>query len=131
MYSLMNMDEFKRWLQQEMDNRGWSISDLARSANVARGSIGNILRGERNPGIDVCEGIAHAFKISPEIVYRRAGLLPPALEQDEKRQELVHLYEMMSEDNKDDQLSYARMKLEKQEREGKNNVKTSRTAKNI
>jgi len=125
------MDEFKEWLQKEMNNREWTISDLARYANVARGSIGNILRGERNPGVDLCEGIARAFKIAPEIVYRHAGLLPPEPKQDEKRQELIHLYELMNLDNKEDQLAYARMKLDKQEREEKNNAKRSRASQGL
>lgn len=125
------MIEFKTWLQKEMDEREWSISDLARNAGVARGSIANILRGDRNPGVDVCEAIARAFKISPESVYRYAGLLPPELKPDEKRQELVHLFELMDEANREDTIDYARMKLQKQEREEKKDGKPSRTTQRV
>lgn len=114
------MKNFKEWLESELETRDWSMADLARYAGVARGSVANVLRGDRNPGKDFCDGVAKAFKIAPEIVYRRAGILPPEPKQNEKRQELIHLYEMMSEDNQDDQLAYARMKLQMQEREDKN-----------
>ncbi|MBI5950178.1 MAG: helix-turn-helix domain-containing protein [Chloroflexi bacterium] len=130
MYSSENMENFKQWLQAEMNTREWSISDLARYAGVARGSIANVLRGDRDPGASLCEGIAKAFKMPPEVVFRKAGILPPDVKPDEKRQELVHLFDMMSEENKDDQISYARMRLEKQEREAKG-VRRSHASQNL
>lgn len=119
MYSIENMADFNIWLQQEMNKREWSISDLARQAGVSRGSIANILRGDRKAGVEICEAIAYAFKVSPEIIYRRAGLLPPLPNQDESREELVHLYNSMTATNKEDVIDYARMKLQKQDKEKK------------
>lgn len=125
--------EFTEWLQQELESRQWSGSELARRAKVSQASVSLVLNGQRQPGTDFCDAVASAFRMSSEVVYRRAGLLPPAPKQDEKRQELVHLFEMMSEENRNDQLDYARMKLEKQEREDKNkkNGKTNRTSKDL
>lgn len=122
---------FSEWLANELEDREWTSADLSRNANISRGSISNIMSGIRQPGTDVCEAIARAFKISPEIVYRHAGLLPPVPKADEKRQELSHLFDLMTEDNKEDQLAYARMKLEKQEREEKNNAKRSRASQGL
>lgn len=115
-----NMNDFKEWLEKEMHEREWSMADLARYAGVARGSVANVLRGDRNPGKDFCDGISRAFKISPEVVYRRAGLLPPQSYGDENRQELIHLYDLMSESSREDIIDFARMKLKKEERESKN-----------
>jgi transcriptional regulator with XRE-family HTH domain len=69
---------FSEWLQGEMNARGWSQSELARVAGVTRSAINGIVTGTRGPGKDLCMGIAHAFKIPPEDVFRVAGLLPPA-----------------------------------------------------
>jgi transcriptional regulator with XRE-family HTH domain len=121
------MEIFRDWLIEELDRREWSAADLARNAGISKGSISNILSGNRQPGNDICEAIAHAFKIAPEIVYRRAGLLPPARDVDERTQELVHLFGMMSEDNQDETIDYARLKLKRQEERETKNAKRVRT----
>jgi transcriptional regulator with XRE-family HTH domain len=126
MFSRDNKMEFSEWLVDELKQRGWTNADLANTAGISRGSVTNIISGMRSPGTDICERIARAFKIPPEVVYRRAGLLPPEPEPDEKRQELMHLFGMMSAENRDDTIDYARMKLEKQERENKKDGKRAR-----
>jgi hypothetical protein len=103
-----------------------------RASRKSRGTISKAIGGVNEPEPETVAAICDAFEYPREIGYRVIGWLDPEPMQDEKRQELVHLYGMMNEDNQEDQLLYARMKLEKQEREEKNkNVKTSRTAKNI
>lgn len=47
-------------------------------------------------------------------------------EHDEKLKELIHLAAMMTEENKEETLEYARMRYEKQERESKKNGKRDR-----
>lgn len=64
------------WLTSEMERRGWSNSELARRADVTHTSISRAINGS-TPGLDVCTGIAHAFRMPPEQVLRLAGLLPP------------------------------------------------------
>lgn len=121
--------DFKDWLIGELEKRNWSAADLARNAGIAKGSISNILAGRREPGPDFCDGVSRAFKISPEVVYRRAGLLPPQRNADEGTQELVHLFGMMSKENQEETIDYARLKLKRQEeKEGKNNVKRQPSA---
>jgi transcriptional regulator with XRE-family HTH domain len=70
------MNTFRDWLLEELGQRDWTYSDLARKAGISRGAVGNIARGQRNPGPDICEAIAHAFNYPVEVVYRAAGLLP-------------------------------------------------------
>lgn len=120
--------DFVEWLTSELQKRDWTAADLARNARISKGSISNIVSGARQPGKDVCEGIANAFKIPPEIVYRRAGLLPPLSNNSENKEELLHLFDMMDEDNREDTMDYARMKLQQQEREKKKNGKRDKVA---
>jgi len=68
---------FSVWICAEIDKRGWKASDLARAANVSKGTISDILNERRRPGLDVCVAIARALKYPPEDVLRIAGLLPP------------------------------------------------------
>ena len=76
MYSPMNSVEFASWLQQEMNKRGLSNSELARRAGVTRGAIGNVLRGDRNVGSELCLAIAKGLKIPADVIFQKAGLLP-------------------------------------------------------
>lgn len=75
LYSIMN--SFGVWIKQEIKDRGWTQSDLARNAHTSRGSISNIVLGKRSPGPDMCNAIARAFKYPPEFVFKKAGIIPP------------------------------------------------------
>lgn len=57
-----------------------SQSDLAHLCGVTSAQISRIISGERKPGEKTLLGIAKAFKISPEIVFEKAGILPPSSE---------------------------------------------------
>jgi transcriptional regulator with XRE-family HTH domain len=77
MYAMDDRIDFSQWLQEQMNERGLSQSDLARLAGVTRSSINGILVGTRGPGPDLCNAIARGLKLPPEVVFRAAGLLPP------------------------------------------------------
>ncbi len=70
-------NEFVTWLTREADKRGWSNSELARRAGLAPATVSLVISGQRRAGWDFCAGIARAFGIEPDNVFRRAGLLPP------------------------------------------------------
>lgn len=80
LYSVMN--SFGSWVLQEIDQRGWSQSELARRAHASRGSISNIVTGKRDPGPEMCGALARAFNYPPEFVFIKAGLLPSKEEMD-------------------------------------------------
>lgn len=83
---------FSEWLQAEMDRRGWSQSDCARSASLNRAVINKLLNGKSKPQPPTLAAIARAFKIPVETAYRAAGLLPPSLDGDETTVELIHIF---------------------------------------
>jgi transcriptional regulator with XRE-family HTH domain len=70
------MEQFVNWLQEELDDRGWSQAELARRSKMTTATISHIFTGERRPGPETCTGIATALKYPPEVVFRKAGLLP-------------------------------------------------------
>lgn len=72
-------DGFADWLQQQISDRGWSQSELARRAGVTPPSINKILSRERFPGVDICRGIARAFGMRDIEVLQIAGLADPEL----------------------------------------------------
>jgi len=69
-------EEFTIWLQQELDLRNWSRSDLARKAGISHQTVSAVFNFLRAPGPEVCNGIAAALKIPPRIIHIKAGLIP-------------------------------------------------------
>lgn len=108
MYSIVSNTDFVEWLQQKMKDKGWNQADLAKEAGVSRGSIGNILRQERDPGPALASAIADAFDLPVEFVFRKAGLLPEKPDEPEGLAEWIHRYLTASEEERHQLLEYAR-----------------------
>ena len=105
----MKTISFKDWLAKQLKDQGWSQADLAKKAGISRGTVTNLLSGNRQPGPDACTAIAYAFKISPTTVFRKAGLLPPTA-QDEYIEKIMHNVSQMTEDEKEELFQYILMK---------------------
>lgn len=118
---------FSEWLQKQMDDRGWTQAELARRSKTTTATISRLLSGSRNVGPDMCVSIAGALKLSPDIVYRAAGLLPDRLEDADESREIANIYTSLNDVNREDVLEFARHRLSKQERdERKKNGKRDR-----
>lgn len=68
--------KFNDWILSQLRARNWSQADLAREANLTRGAISKYMI-DRIPDESALRKIAKAFKLSPEYVFEKAGLLPP------------------------------------------------------
>ena len=84
--------DFSEWLQAEMDKRGWSQSDLARSADLNRAVINKLLNGKSHPQPATLEAISRALRIPLETIYRAAGLLPANADNDDAMDEDMHIF---------------------------------------
>ena len=83
---------FSEWLQEEMDKRGWSQSDLARNADLNRAVINKLLNGKSQPQPPTLEAISRALKMPLEMTYRAAGLLPASKDHDDDMEEAMHIF---------------------------------------
>ena len=83
--------DFSEWLQTEMNRRGWSQSDLARSAELNRAVINKLINGKSHPQPTTLGAISRAFKIPIESTYRAAGLLPISPDNDEIIEEAIYV----------------------------------------
>lgn len=72
----MSTLDFPEWLNDELQQRGWTQADLARKSGLTTAGISRILSGQRDPGPEALIAIAEALKLPPEHVFRKAGLLP-------------------------------------------------------
>jgi transcriptional regulator with XRE-family HTH domain len=102
------MTDFAEWLQFELDARGWAQIELTRRGGISSGAISKIMSGERKPGPDVCNAIAKALKIRPEIVFRSAGLLPHLPDDDPLTAEAEYLLSQLPEDKRQQAIDFIR-----------------------
>jgi transcriptional regulator with XRE-family HTH domain len=69
--------DFVTWLSKEMEDRGWNNSELARRAGLVPSAVSQVIAGNRGTGPEFCRSVARAFNLPAELVFRKAGLLPP------------------------------------------------------
>jgi transcriptional regulator with XRE-family HTH domain len=121
------------FLNKDMKNKGVTAADVTRRTGLSPSQISKILNRESPAGVKALDCFAVALNLPKETLYQIAGRLSKPKNDDQKRQELNHLFDMMTEGNQDDQIAYARMKLQMQEREDKNkkNGKGNRPSKDL
>ncbi len=71
------MEPLTGWINTELDRRGWSRSEAARRGGVSDSMFSKVISGYANPGLDFCRGLARAFSVPLEDVFRLAEILPP------------------------------------------------------
>lgn len=77
MYNMLTMtNTFSDWLNVELKDRGWTMRELDRRSGLSVATISNVISGKTNPGLHFCVEVGRAFKMLPETVLRKAGLLP-------------------------------------------------------
>jgi transcriptional regulator with XRE-family HTH domain len=104
---------FTEWLEQELESRRWRQADLAQEMGSSEGMVSMVLRGERKPGPDFCNGIARAFGVPPETVFRMAGLLPALPEEDDElARQLVENFKRLPIEQRREILSYVFWKIQ-------------------
>lgn len=72
--------DFVAWLNQQLEERGWSRSEAARRGEFSSSMLDKVIGGFAQPGLDFCRGLARAFNMPLEDVLRRAGILPALVE---------------------------------------------------
>lgn len=110
-----NEKDFVTWLNEELERRGWSQSELSRRAGVVASTVSMVLTSQKSPGVDFCLGLSRAFQITPEEVFRRAGLLPPlpAASDLSLVQQLGELVRRLPEEERGEILDYARYRYQR------------------
>ena len=62
--------------------------------------INGIINGQTNPGLDFCRGIARAFNMPLEDVFRRAGILPELVELPDEAKDWGERLQYLTEDDR-------------------------------
>ncbi len=95
--SAMTDIDFPKWLEKQRTDRDWSQSELSRVAGVSRQVISDYEGYKRKYfDEDILNKLARAFKLPPELVFRAAGLMDPAIESDTWVEEMNHKIKLLS-----------------------------------
>ena len=117
------MTDFREWLQNELNSRGWAQIELTRRGGISSGAISKLMSGERKPGPDMCNAIATALNLPPEDVFRAAGLLPQSRDDDPLVREAAYLVGLLSQERKRQVLEYIRFVAQSETSSGKQGKK--------
>jgi len=71
---------FVEWLQEQLQEKGWTVAELARRADTPQSGLVNIVNRQKNLGIDVAKRIARALGISQIELFARALLIDEPIE---------------------------------------------------
>lgn len=107
---LLTMETMIEYLESNLRQRGWTQADLARKSGLDSSLVSNFFAGRRNVGAASAVSIARAFNVAPEIVFRKAGLLPNVPEATAEEEQLLYLFRQMTPDQRRDVLEYADFK---------------------
>lgn len=66
---------FTEWLKREMDARRWRPVDLARASGVTLNQVVLVMKQQRRAGDRFLRGVASAFQMPQETVFRLSGML--------------------------------------------------------
>ena len=72
------MTDFVDWLSAELDQRAWSMSELARRAGISHSLISQVLSEKQYPTPDFVLAVTGGLDADPVYALRLAGHLPPA-----------------------------------------------------
>lgn len=114
----MSTTDFLTWLDAELEQRGWNDFQLSRRAGISHSAISRARRGGVLPSWEVCGAIARALDLPPEMVFRKAGLLPERPDDVLDFEQWQHVLGRLSEEDRQELLEIARLKLGKQMRQG-------------
>jgi len=93
----MEKENFKIWLNQELNIRGWSLGELSRRTGISVPTISLFLSDQRNPKVDFYISVADALRIDREDVLRKVGILSPLPPVVAQEKEIVRIVRRLSD----------------------------------
>jgi len=121
------MDEYpdlRTYVLKVMDEDNLGVREIARRLGVSHPTVSDILAGGQ-ASLKTCKAIAKYKRVPLTTVLKIARLDNEPLD-NEGSKEIIHVINMLSQSNKEDVLDYANMKLKKQDKEGKKDVRRDR-----
>lgn len=115
MVTYASMEEFREWLQAELDRLDWRRAKLARETGLSESTISRWFADDplvrRSPGPDACKKLARALGHPVAFVYRMAGWYPNYTMASSRYEVLMFFAEQMTEDQYQNMITYGQFIL--------------------
>ncbi len=106
------MTVFTNWLEEELKNKGWSYSELARRANTHRTTVSAVMTGRNKVTWEFCANVATALGTSPIDLFKKADLIETD-ETDGKIEEVMQIMSQLNDTDRQDILDFAKFRQQK------------------
>ena len=90
------MSKLSDFLNDEIEERGWSKRELARRAGISSATVTDVMNERAAPGTRFCISISRALGRLPEDIMRLAGILPPLPPTVEEEREAVNMFRRLN-----------------------------------
>ncbi len=119
--------EFFIWLDTRLRDLDLSDSDLAHRAGISHSVLSKARHQIQGIGWDAAVAIASAINVPPEVILRKVELLPIPAEQRHSPviDEMVSLFANLNEEDQEELLQLARLKIERRKRSAARGKKSS------
>ncbi len=117
--SIIPVMKFTEWLTLEMEKKNWNKADLARHINFTESAISLLFNGKRQPGIKMCQVIAEALELPPDLVFRQAGILPALEDEPPELAEMKYWFLQMTADEREEHLAMGRFRVQQRNKRQK------------
>ena len=112
MYISMDKNNLPNWLIKMMaENGSMSQTELAHRSGLSKQAISVLIKGGSDPLVSTLISLSKGLKIPPEKLFREAGIFPGVAVNKEQKEELIYLFDKFPEEEKEDLLTYMRIKL--------------------
>ena len=117
------------FLIKEMDDQELVPADITKRSGLSASQVSKILNRESPAGTRAMECFAIALNLPFDTLYRISKGLPLSSgNQEERRNELIHLFDQATSISQEDIIDYVKMRLDKDKRELKKNGKRDKIA---
>lgn len=108
------MSDLSAWLTTQIKDRGWSMNELARQADISQSFVSDVMSEKRFPTYNFCAAMARALNYPLDKLLRMADLLPnfPQYHEDPTLQELIQVAQALPPHEREELLEYTRWRLE-------------------
>jgi transcriptional regulator with XRE-family HTH domain len=86
------MSKLSDFLNDEIEDRGWSKRELARRSGISSAQVTDVMNERAKAGAEFCVSVARALGEEPEDMLRLAGILPPLPPAVKEEREAVRLF---------------------------------------
>lgn len=123
------IDTFLEWIDEVEKRMGWTDNKWTTKAGISASVLNRARRDGIIPKWDACLALAEAARVSPILVFRKAGLLPPGPEEHAQFSDWQYLLSQLPQEDQDEIGQFIEMKYERRKKENALNKLVPRRAK--